>query len=85
MPQGELDQGWAIGESDQFLDMTDHVGRDITYFGTVMLGRRLMPQRAHVVEQILLRVFPAARACRWRLSLLYENAGYNLQPNPLLA
>lgn len=61
-----LDSQWAIGEIDQFIDVTDQVPRAQSP-GVVRVGTRMRgtapeaSEHAYVVEQILDRVLPAWR------------------------
>lgn len=64
-----MDQHWAVGEIDRFLQVTSQVvpdmGPGIAYFGTVMRGPAAeASERAHVVELIVDRVLPGWRADR---------------------
>lgn len=65
----KIDTAWALEELARFLDVTAQVhpdtGPGVLYFGTVMRGPKTeASERAHVVEQILDRVFAGWRADR---------------------
>jgi hypothetical protein len=68
----KMDTAWALHELARFLHVTEQVhhntGPGVVYFGTVMRGPKAeAPERAHVVEQILDRVFAGWRTERPKL------------------